>query len=318
MLLHSNFSGAQHRSQGPVPIRPQPGSIDFRGVWCPLITPFRDGEVDHTALRSLVNDLIRANVDGLVAASDAGEIMGLSSRERLEIGETVLDATAGRVPVLLGIAPGDATATRHDVSRLNLPVAGYLVPVPATPGPNRNRLFNHLTSATDATEKPIVLYDRSSKSGEGLTPELLQRLYHTKRFPAVILDGKAIENLSPMIESDGPAILTGNAAWFYITMQLGGQGCMLPMANALPEALHRIYALFCEGRLEAAWNLYVALGDLKACFAGPTQISALKCVITMRLGCTEEVRWPEPMIDLHQRLRIRAEIKHWQTGQKKP
>ncbi len=51
-------------------IRP---TIDFRGTWTALITPFRDGGIDDGALRALVDLQIAGGVSGLVACGSTGE-----------------------------------------------------------------------------------------------------------------------------------------------------------------------------------------------------------------------------------------------------
>jgi 4-hydroxy-tetrahydrodipicolinate synthase len=42
------------------------------GIWLPLITPFRDGEVDEASLRRLVRHYAREAVDGMILAATTG------------------------------------------------------------------------------------------------------------------------------------------------------------------------------------------------------------------------------------------------------
>jgi 4-hydroxy-tetrahydrodipicolinate synthase len=57
----------------------------LRGLWLPLVTPFRDGELDETSLRRLVRHYASLPVDGLILAATSGEGMslGMSELERL-------------------------------------------------------------------------------------------------------------------------------------------------------------------------------------------------------------------------------------------
>ena len=48
----------------------------LRGLWLPLVTPFRDGDLDALSLRRLVRHYGGAPVDGLILAATSGE--GLS------------------------------------------------------------------------------------------------------------------------------------------------------------------------------------------------------------------------------------------------
>ena len=53
----------------------------LRGLWLPLVTPFRDGALDEASLRRLVRHYDAQAVDGLVLAATTGEGLTLA-RER--------------------------------------------------------------------------------------------------------------------------------------------------------------------------------------------------------------------------------------------
>ena len=74
----------------------------FEGVHTAVITPFRDGIVDEEALRAHVERQIDSGVDGLVPCGSTGESATLSHVEHRQVVEIVIDAAAGRVPVIAG------------------------------------------------------------------------------------------------------------------------------------------------------------------------------------------------------------------------
>ena len=45
----------------------------FKGVITALVTPFRNDRIDEEALRRLVDEQIRAGIDGLVPVGTTGE-----------------------------------------------------------------------------------------------------------------------------------------------------------------------------------------------------------------------------------------------------
>ena len=49
----------------------------LQGLWLPLVTPFRDGELDEASLRRLVRHYAAGPVDGLILAATSGEGMSL-------------------------------------------------------------------------------------------------------------------------------------------------------------------------------------------------------------------------------------------------
>ena len=74
----------------------------FEGIHTALITPFRRGELDEDALRALVERQIEAGIDGLVPCGSTGESATLSHLEHRRVVEIVIEAAAGRVPVIAG------------------------------------------------------------------------------------------------------------------------------------------------------------------------------------------------------------------------
>lgn len=77
----------------------------LRGVYSIPVTPFGpDGAVDEPALRRCVAFCLDAGADGVVAPVLAGEFTSLTDDERRRVAETVVEAVAGRVPVVVGVS----------------------------------------------------------------------------------------------------------------------------------------------------------------------------------------------------------------------
>ena len=53
----------------------------LHGLWLPLVTPFRGGELDENSLRRLVAHYSSGPIDGLILAATSGEGLALSSAE---------------------------------------------------------------------------------------------------------------------------------------------------------------------------------------------------------------------------------------------
>jgi hypothetical protein len=77
--------------------------MQFRGIWIPLVTPFRQGRVDRTALARLVGHLAAQGVAGFVACGSTGEAAMLDPDEQDAVLATTLHAASG-LPVLMGLA----------------------------------------------------------------------------------------------------------------------------------------------------------------------------------------------------------------------
>ena len=74
----------------------------FDGTYTALVTPFRDGQVDETALRALVAEQIAAGVEGLVPCGSTGESATMNHAEHERVIALVIEEAAGRAKVIAG------------------------------------------------------------------------------------------------------------------------------------------------------------------------------------------------------------------------
>src|ERR687898_2738549 len=86
----------------------------FHGSIVALITPFRNGGIDEAALQALVEWHVEQGTDGLVPVGTTGESPTLSHAEHRRVVELVIEAAAGRLPVIAG-AGSNATAEAIDL-----------------------------------------------------------------------------------------------------------------------------------------------------------------------------------------------------------
>src|SRR6185312_15858720 len=95
---------------------------DFHGVFPYLVSPVdADGKIRERALACLCDDLIKKGVHGLTPLGSTGEFAYLGSAQRAEVVRITIEAAAGRVPVVAGVAStatADAVAQARTYQRL--------------------------------------------------------------------------------------------------------------------------------------------------------------------------------------------------------
>jgi dihydrodipicolinate synthase/N-acetylneuraminate lyase len=97
--------------------KPKSSTGPFRGVYPILVTPFDEQDrVDVDSLQSLVAFLLEAGVHG-VGVALGSEVLRLTEPERVLVTRTVVDAVAGRVPVVINTS-GMGTAQALHYSRM--------------------------------------------------------------------------------------------------------------------------------------------------------------------------------------------------------
>ena len=148
------------------------------GVLTALATPFTsDGQIDENTLRRLVDRSIDGGVDGVVACGSTGEFAAMSGAERRLVVETVIDQTAGRVPV---VAQTGAVSTAEAVEpSRHAQAAGASVLMVVTPYYEPLTLeetLHYLRTVASAVDIPIMLYNLPSATGVNLSPATVGQL----------------------------------------------------------------------------------------------------------------------------------------------
>jgi len=137
-------------------------SLDrLHGIFTPILTPLTEDEsVDHLSLERLVNYLIDNGVNGIWATGTTGEFPCFDRDEREAILRTVVDAVAGRVPVIAGI--GDA-ATRLAIAHGHAAQRAGVDAIALTPpyyySNSQDELLEHFRATHRAVDLPLLVYN---------------------------------------------------------------------------------------------------------------------------------------------------------------
>lgn len=152
----------------------------LQGLWLPLVTPFRDRELDEPSLRRLVRHYASRQVDGLILAATSGEGLALRADELERLVATVhaeLAAGHRRLPICLGLS-GASTAKMLDTldETAAWPIDGYLISSPYYSRPSQRGLLAHFGALADHASRLIVLYNIPYRSAVNLANATLLRL----------------------------------------------------------------------------------------------------------------------------------------------
>src|SRR5260221_7090301 len=81
----------------------------FTGTYTAIVTPFKNGSIDETALARLIRIQVKAGVDGVVPVGTTGESPTVDYDEHIRIIELTVKFAAGRIKVLAGTG-GNSTS----------------------------------------------------------------------------------------------------------------------------------------------------------------------------------------------------------------
>lgn len=158
-------------------IRPMPSCPLRRGILPVVQTPFdAHGRIDEQSLVRLVQATLDAGACGLLVPAVASEVDSLSADERLRILTLVLDAAAGRVPILAGCSsPDPAESVRLALAARRLGAAAFLAAVPQSCYHDPSGTLPFFESIAVSADLPLVIQDLEW-SGPGLSITVIEQL----------------------------------------------------------------------------------------------------------------------------------------------
>jgi 4-hydroxy-tetrahydrodipicolinate synthase len=233
------------------------------GCGTALVTPFTTaGAVDEAALRSLVEWQITQGIDFLVPCGSTGEAQTLTAEERRRVAAITVDVAAGRVPVVAGATSNDTAAAVVEVQAMcSLGVDGIMSACPYYNKPTQAGLERHFLSIADASTRPVMLYNIPGRTGVNMLPATTLRLAAHPRIRAVKEASGDLQQMMRLLADrpDDFAVLSGDDAFAFPLIALGGDGIVSVISNQVPALMTRMTRLARNGEFATARALHFEL-----------------------------------------------------------
>lgn len=286
--------------------------MTIEGLWIPLITPFRNGELDETSLTRMIRHYAAQPVDGLILGATTGEGLSLSDEE---IDRIVLVARATlaelrrQMPIFLGLSGGATVKVVKALHRTQrLAVDGYLIACPSYTRPSQAGLYQHFAQLAGNTDRPIVIYNIPYRTGVNLGNETMLRLAELPNIVGVkdcCADaGQSFDLLRH--KPHGFSVLTGEDALFYTALTQGADGGILASTHVGAEILAHVRALLRQGDQRGALTAWQAYADTPRLLFQETNPAPLKHWL-WRAGLIDSPELRLPMIPVSDALAQRID-----------
>jgi 4-hydroxy-tetrahydrodipicolinate synthase len=232
----------------------------FQGTGVALVTPFKkDGSLDEAALRRLVDFQIKGGVEAIVPVGTTGESPSLTLEEHRRVFEIVKQQAMGRVKIFGGTGSNSTQkAIEQTLIAKEIGLDAALVVGPYYNKPTQEGYFQHYQAIALATDFPIIVYNVPGRTGGNI--EAATSLRMAREIPQVIAVKEASGNLGQIMDiarskPDDFALLSGDDAFTFPLMALGGDGCISVVGNQVPKQFSDMVR-FC---LTGKWNKALAL-----------------------------------------------------------
>lgn len=285
-----------------------PHQAPLHGVFPYLVSPVdAEGRVMREALADLVEHLIGCGVHGLTPLGSTGEFAYLTTAQRLEIVEVVVEAARGRVPVIAGVA---ATTNREGVALARAVMErgadGVLAILEAYFPLKDAGIESYFTAIAEAVDAPVVIYTNPQFQRADLSLPLIRRLSAVPNI-GYIKDASTNTGrlLSILNETEGRMqVFAASSHIPACVMLIGGVGWMAGPACVIPRQSVRLYELARAGEWTAAMALQRELWAVNEAFARHQLAPCIKAALDLQGFAVGDPLPPQAPLDAGGRMEL--------------
>jgi 4-hydroxy-tetrahydrodipicolinate synthase len=239
----------------------------LKGMGVALITPFKEDEtIDFDALARVVEHQIKNGTDYLVVCGTTAETPTLTTYEKKQVKEFIIQVNNGRLPVVLGIGGNNTRAVVDEICNSDLTgVDAILSVTPYYNKPSQEGLYQHYASIAKASPKPIVLYNVPGRTGVNMSATTTLRL--AAEFPIICAVKEASGNFNQIDEiiKNKPEefmVISGDDGITFPLITLGAVGVISVIGNAFPKEFSRMVRLALQGDYNKARSIHYRFTEL--------------------------------------------------------
>jgi 4-hydroxy-tetrahydrodipicolinate synthase len=293
------------------------GIEELSGVLPALVSPLhRDGSADEAGIKRLVEHVISGGVHGLLALGSTGEGATLGERTRWQVLKSVVEAAAGRVPVICGVAQPHLEAARAEVaSAARLGATAALVAPPFYYPTDQATVRAFYRRLAADSKLPLLLYNIpqftkvvaepstvAALAAEGAIAGIKDSSRDFEYFENVRLATRNLEHFR---------MFTGSDTMLLASMAMGGTGTICGAANVAPAWVVRIFYDFRRGDWSSARADQEALIELVNVLRAGVFPASIKAALHLQGICEP---WPAPptaALDDAAAARLRESLERW-------
>ncbi len=255
--------------------------IELVGAMTALITPMKDGKVDHESYARLIKRQIDNGIDIVVPVGTTGESATLTHAEHRECIETAVKVCKGTNTKVLAGAGSNATAEAVDLARFAQEAGAdaILAVTPYYNKPTQEGLYQHYKAIAQAVNIPVMLYNVPGRTAVDMEADTVIRLFDD--FENITAIKEATGSMERCVEllAKRPEliVISGDDAINYPLMANGAKGTISVTANLLPDRISDMVHKALEGDFTGAKAINDALYTINSamfCESNPIPVKA--------------------------------------------
>jgi 4-hydroxy-tetrahydrodipicolinate synthase len=289
--------------------------LKLEGIWSPMPTPLhKDGSIDRHEIRRVVDFLLDGGLDGLLPLGTTGEFALLSSEERRDVLEAVVDQVNGRVPVVAGVSdPSIENVVRFSKDAKDAGADGVI----ATPlyyyETNEEGLYEYFKAISHGIDLPLLVYNIPEWTHVFVPVGVAKRLAEEKLVVGMKYTEYNFLRLMKFLDAlkGKIAVFTGSDAMAYLNLEFGGNGAIIGVSNVVPNLASEIFDKFKAGDYKGAREIQVRLLPLIEAIGVGQFPAGLKEAMNMIGISVGGLRAPLPRLSQNERNEVRKILKEF-------
>ena len=271
----------------------------LRGSIPPLITPFKNGEVDYDRYAELVEFQIKEGSHGILVNGTTAEPSTLTTEERNRLVTLSVEATAGRVPVVAATGSQSLAESRVLTEHaLEAGVDSLLIVTPYYIRPPQRGLVAYYLELARGHDVPWMIYHIPGRTAVSVTLDTLKACKDGS--PHFVGIKHAVNDLgfaSECLHEFGPdfKVFVGLEELSFPMMAVGACGLMNAVGNLKPKVLAEMCEAVFAGDLATGQRLHNQLLEINKAVFFDTNPIPMKYMMK-KLGLLENNEHRLPMV----------------------
>jgi 4-hydroxy-tetrahydrodipicolinate synthase len=238
----------------------------FIGTGVALVTPFRnDFLVDVEALTKIVNYVITGGVEYLVVLGTTAESATLSAEEKELVITTIVEANAGRLPLVLGVGGNNTAKVVEELKTRDFSNFDAILSVsPYYNKPTQEGIYQHFKTVAEASPIPIILYNVPGRTASNMLPATVARIANDcknvigiKEAAGDIVQAMKLIQITPK----GFLVISGDDMITLPMVLAGGAGVISVIGEGFPKEFSEMVRLGLQRKVDQAYQLHYKLAD---------------------------------------------------------
>lgn len=269
----------------------------FIGTGVALITPFKnDLSIDYDALEKLVEHNITNGISYLVINGTTGESATITNEEKQQLVYFISKVNNSRLPLVLGVGGNNTAQVVHELQTSDLSQIDAILSVaPYYNKPTQEGLYQHFKTISEASPKPVIMYNVPGRTSKNMEPSTALRLAHD--FDNIIAIKEAGNNVQQYLEliknkPEGFHVISGDDDLALNVVLAGASGVISVIGQGFPKEFSSLINLGLAGKNKEAYKLHYRLMDVINLIFSENNPAGIKAVLHALKITNNTVRLP--------------------------